>query len=135
MSLYTVIIAYKLPLVNNHFPTVFATVPVLFLFTVCTLSHFLTESHTMISIACCNDCFCFYPPIFNPVAVVDCGTPPAAHVNGKQPTYSNTVFMSTVMYTCQPGYNPVGDRTITCLANGQWSAGARVCIRELTLQT
>ena len=73
-------------------------------------------------------------PITAPAAVVDCGTPPAAHVNGNQPMYSSTTFESTVTYTCQPGYRRVGDRTITCLANGEWSsASAPVCSRELPL--
>ena len=70
------------------------------------------------------------PPITHPAAVVDCGTPPAAPVNGNRPTYSTTTFKSKVMYTCQPGYMPEGDRTITCLASGQWSASAPVCRRE-----
>ena len=74
-----------------------------------------------------------FPPITNPAAVVDCGTPPAAHVNGNQPRYSSTTFGSTVTYTCQPGFKREGNRTITCLANGQWSANAPVCNRELPL--
>ena len=69
----------------------------------------------------------------NPAAVVDCGTPPVAHVNGNQPMYSNTTFGSTVTYTCQPGYMRKGNRTIPCLASGQWSASAPVCNRELPL--
>ena len=73
------------------------------------------------------------PPNPNPAAVVDCGTPPAAHVNGRQLVYSNTTFGSTVTYTCKPGYMPEGNRTITCLANGQWNANASVCNRELPL--
>ena len=74
-----------------------------------------------------------FSPISNPAAVVDCGTPHIAHVNGNQPMYSGTMFGSKVMYTCQPGYKRVGDRTITCLANGQWNASAPVCNRELPL--
>ena len=74
-----------------------------------------------------------FPPISNLTAVVDCWTPPAAHVNGNQPMYSNTTFESTVEYTCQPGYMREGARTITCMANGQWSASAPVCNRELPL--
>ena len=73
------------------------------------------------------------PPISNPAAVVDCGTPPAAHVNGNQPMYSTTTFGSTVTYTCKPGYFREGNRTIICLADGQWSASAPVCSRELPL--
>ena len=72
-------------------------------------------------------------PITNPAAVVDCGTPPAAPVNGNQPVYSSTIFGSIVIYTYQAGYRREGNRTITCLANGQWSASAVVCNRELLL--
>ena len=75
----------------------------------------------------------YFLPITTPDAVVDCGTPPAAHVNGSQPMYSSTTFGSTVTYTCRPGYRRTGDRTITCMANGQWSASAPVCNRELPL--
>ena len=96
MGLYSVIFAYNLPLLANH--------------------------------------FCSFPFIFNHAAAVDCRTPPIAHVNGKEPMYSNTTFGSKVMYTCQPGYMHEGNRTITCLANGQWSSkNAPVCSRELPL--
>ena len=73
-----------------------------------------------------------FSPISNPAAA-DCGTPPAAHVNGNPPVYSNTISGSTVIYTCQPGYMRIGDRTITCLGNGQWNASAPDCDRELPL--
>ena len=75
-----------------------------------------------------------FMPILNPAAVVGCGTPPAAHVNGNRPVYTKTTFESTVTYTCQSGYNRVGDRTITCLSSGQWSASAPICNCELTQQ-
>ena len=74
-----------------------------------------------------------FPPITNPAAAVGCGTPPAAHVNGNPPSGNSTTIGSTVTYTCHPGYIRVGDRAITCLANGQWSASAPVCNRELPL--
>ena len=74
-----------------------------------------------------------FPHITYPAAVVDCGTPPAAHVNGNPPVYTSTTFGSTATYTCKPGYMRIGDRTITCLANGQWNASAPDCDRELNL--
>ena len=87
------------------------------------------------SIACSNECVsALFPLNPNPTTVVDCGTPPAAHVDGNQPMYSSTIFGSIVIYTCRPGYRSEGIRTITCLANGQWSsASAVVCNRELPL--
>ena len=78
--------------------------------------------------------FASYPPITYPAAVVDCGTPPAAHVNGNPPVYTTTTFGSIVDYTCQSGYMRIGDRYIICLANGQWNASAPDCGRELNLQ-
>ena len=73
------------------------------------------------------------PPTTDPAAV-DCGTPPDANANGNPPDYSTTTFESTVTYTCQSGYMRIGDRTITCMADGQWSANPPMCNRELTLQ-
>ena len=78
--------------------------------------------------------FASFMPITNPAVVVDCGTPPAAHVNGNPPVYTTTTFGSTVYYTCQSGYMRIGDRYITCLANGQWNASAPDCGRELNMQ-
>ena len=75
-----------------------------------------------------------FPQITDPAAVVDCGTPPDANVNGNSPWYSSTTFESAVRYACQPGYMRVGEGTITCLASGQWSGSAPHCNRELTLQ-
>ena len=75
-----------------------------------------------------------FPFITDPAAVVDCGTPPDANANGNPPVYSSTTFGTTVTYSCQSGYMRVGDRTITCLANGNWNASAPMCTRELTLQ-
>ena len=129
------IFAYNLLLPTNHFPTVVAAVPIVCssqfaLYLIYSLN--LTPRSPLLAVMTVSVIF---SPITDPAAVVDCGGPPAAHVNGNPPVYSSTTFKSQVMYTCHLGYNPVGDRTITCLANGQWSASAPVCNRELTLQT
>ncbi|CAI8013734.1 CUB and sushi domain-containing protein 2, partial [Geodia barretti] len=51
--------------------------------------------------------------------VVDCGElmdPENGAVN-----VTNTTFNSTATYSCNGGYNLVGDATRTCLASASWS--------------
>ncbi|ELU03526.1 hypothetical protein CAPTEDRAFT_78846, partial [Capitella teleta] len=40
---------------------------------------------------------------------------------------SNFEYRASVVYTCDSGYNLVGEGTITCLESGQWSASAPSC--------
>ena len=40
---------------------------------------------------------------------------------------SNTIFDSTATYSCNDGYNLVGDTTRTCLASGSWSGDDPTC--------
>ena len=68
----------------------------------------------------------------NPVAAIDCGTPPDAPTNGQRGTF-NTTFMSTVTYSCNTGYALQGDSTLTCMANEQWSPSVPTCNGEFTL--
>ena len=58
--------------------------------------------------------------------VVDCGslTDPA---NGSVTHTSGTTFGQTATYTCNTGYNLVGDSTRTCQATGEWSGSAPTC--------
>lgn len=46
---------------------------------------------------------------------------------------SNFEYRGSVVYTCDSGYNLVGEGTITCLESGQWSASAPSCERNTTL--
>ena len=57
--------------------------------------------------------------------VVDCGnlTTPA---NG-QVTATGTTFGGTATYSCNIGYNLVGDSIRMCQASGQWSGSAPTC--------
>ena len=57
---------------------------------------------------------------------MDCGTlsDPA---NGQVSTTAGTTFGQTATYSCNPGYNPVGDITRTCQATGEWSGSAPTC--------
>ena len=63
---------------------------------------------------------------------VDCGalTNPA---NGQVSHTSGTAFEQNATYSCNTGYNLVGDSTRTCQATGQWSGSAPTCQRMLQL--
>ena len=63
-------------------------------------------------------------------ADVDCGnlTAPA---NGSVTHTSGTTFGQTATYSCNTGYNLVGDSTRTCQATGQWSGSAPTCVGML----
>ena len=64
--------------------------------------------------------------IFIILIVVDCGslTDPA---NGQVDLTSGTTFGQTATYSCNTGYNLVGDSTRTCQATGEWSGSAPAC--------
>ena len=64
--------------------------------------------------------------IFLILAVVDCGTltDPA---NGQVDLTSGTTFRQTATYSCNAGYNLVGDSTRTCQATGVWSGSVPTC--------
>ena len=65
--------------------------------------------------------------------VVDCDTlsDPA---NGQvRPT--GTTFGETAIYSCNTGYNLVGDNNRTCQATGEWSGSEPTCERKLLLNT
>ena len=57
---------------------------------------------------------------------VDCGnlTDPA---NGRVNHTAGTTFGQTATYSCNTGYNLVGDSTRTCQATGNWSGSAPTC--------
>jgi len=58
--------------------------------------------------------------------VVDCNAlnDPA---NGQVNHTSGTTFGETATYSCNTGYNLVGDNTRTCEATGNWSGSAPTC--------
>ena len=60
------------------------------------------------------------------LAVVDCGnlSDPA---NGQVDHTAGTTFGQTATYSCNTGYNLVGDNTRTCQASGNWSGSAATC--------
>ena len=60
------------------------------------------------------------------LAVVDCGTL-TAPANGEVNHTAGTTFRQTATYTCNTGYNLVGDSIRTCYATGNWSGSAPTC--------
>ena len=70
-----------------------------------------------------------YIYIFLLSTVVDCSAltnPP----NGQVST-TGTTFGQTATYSCNMGYNLVGDTTRTCQATGNWSGSEPTCERML----
>ena len=51
--------------------------------------------------------------------------------NGSVTHTSGTKFGQTATYTCNTGYNPVGNSTRTCQATGNWSGSAPTCVGML----
>ena len=64
------------------------------------------------------------------LTAVDCDnlTDPA---NGTVDHTAGTTFRQTATYSCDTGYNLVGDSIRTCNATGQWSLSAPACERML----
>lgn len=60
--------------------------------------------------------------------VVDCG-PLDNPQNGFVRLFS-TLQGATATYTCQPGFDLIGNRLRTCQANGQWSGQDPICRRQ-----
>ena len=60
------------------------------------------------------------------LTAVDCGslTNPA---NGQVSHTAGTKFGEIAIYSCEPGYNLVGDSTRTCQATGEWSGSEPTC--------
>ena len=57
---------------------------------------------------------------------MDCGSLNAT-VNGQVDLTSGTTFGQTATYSCNIGYNLVGDSTRTCQATGVWSGSTPTC--------
>ena len=69
---------------------------------------------------------------FLSLTAVDCGdlTDPA---NGRVDHTAGTSLGQTGIYSCNTGYNLVGDDTRTCQATGNWSGSAPTCEGVLLL--
>ena len=62
--------------------------------------------------------------------VVDCGTL-SDITNGQVNHNTETTFGQTATYSCNTGYNLVGNITRTCQPNGVWSKKSPTCQRML----
>ena len=60
------------------------------------------------------------------LTVVNCGIL-ANPANGKVSHTAGTTFGQTATYSCNTGYNLVGDSNHTCQATGNWSGSAPTC--------
>ena len=54
--------------------------------------------------------------------------------NGRVSHTTGTTVGQTATYSCNPGYNLVGDSIRTCQATGVWSGSAPTCQRMLLLK-
>ena len=64
---------------------------------------------------------------------VDCGT--LTHpANGQVSHTVGTTLGQTATYSCNTGYNLMGDNTRTCQATGVWSGSEPTCERMLLLK-
>ena len=64
--------------------------------------------------------------------VVDCRTLHTT-TNGQVSHLNGTTFRQTATYSCNIGYNLVGDSTRRCQADGMWSGSEPTCISEPNL--
>ena len=64
---------------------------------------------------------------------MECGTLTNPE-NGDVDHTMGTTFGETATYSCNTGYNLVGDNTRTCQATGNWSGSEPTCERMLLLK-
>ena len=64
--------------------------------------------------------------IFLILTAVDCGCLPDP-TNGSVDHTAGTSLGQTSIYSCNTGYNLVGDSTRTCQATGNWSGSEPTC--------
>ncbi|XP_052796464.1 sushi, von Willebrand factor type A, EGF and pentraxin domain-containing protein 1-like [Mya arenaria] len=56
---------------------------------------------------------------------VDCNAP--STIENGNVTAQTTTYHSVASYTCDPGYDIIGSRTIQCMSNGNWSHTQATC--------
>ena len=83
-------------------------------------------SQTQIWLVIFGTCYLCVHCISSFQTVVDCSalTNPA---NGQVSQAAGTTFGETATYSCNTGYNLVGDNTRTCQATGEWSGSEPAC--------
>ena len=60
---------------------------------------------------------------------VDCGAPDPADPNGDL-NIDRTTLGGKASYSCNAGYNLVGEAVATCQSNGEWSSKRPTCERK-----
>ena len=68
------------------------------------------------------------------VIVVDCGDL-MDPVNGAVTLTNSTYYASVAIYSCNNGYNLVGETSRTCLVSGSWSDSAPTCTGTVIIVT
>ena len=64
--------------------------------------------------------------VFHVLTAVECGTL-TNPTNGQVSHTGRTTFRQTATYSCDRGYDLVGNSTRTCQANGVWSGSIPIC--------
>ena len=65
------------------------------------------------------------------LTVIDCGR--VQHPNNGSVVFTETVFTSSVTYSCDSGFLLIGDSTRVCQEEGQWSGDEPVCEGTLNI--
>ena len=69
-----------------------------------------------------------------PFTAVNCGTLTNPS-NGRVIHTAGTTFRQTANYSCNTGYNLVGNSTRSCQATRRWSGSAPTCLRMLLIHS
>ena len=64
--------------------------------------------------------------------VVDCGNP-GSPAHGNRDSSNVFTYDASASFTCDPGYELVGEQSIKCQGDGTWSSSIPVCRREWTV--
>ena len=87
-----------------------------------TLSKILATENCMTSSRCIN----LHDNLLPLILTVDCGNL-ADPTNGSVHHTTGTTIGQTATYSCNTGYNLVGDSTRTCQASRNWSGSVPTC--------
>ena len=63
------------------------------------------------------------------ISEISCGDPPV--VKNAQRIYRGNKFEDKVLYPCHQGYEIIGDKELTCSADGSWSGVTPRCQSKL----
>ena len=92
--------------------------------------HLLCKKQNMVlpsslkSLTCIFTCACLLKSLH--LTVVECKTV-TSPTNGQVSHTTGTTYRQTATYSCDTGYNLVGDNNRTCQATGVWSGNTPIC--------